>query len=134
MTYVSPTLVLDVGANKGQFVNEIRKAGYLNQVVSFESLKSAYDELSKNAESDSLWHIHERCAIGSARDKVLMNRSENSVSSSILPMLKTHSESAKDSIYVDEELVDIFTLDEILPSYIKENEEVYLKIDTQGYE
>lgn len=132
--HVSPTLVFDVGANSGQFVKKVREAGYTNQIISFEPIKTAFDELVINAENDPNWRVHARCAIGSSTEEILINRSENSVSSSILPMLQAHIESANNSIYIDQELVQVMTLDEIFPTYVTKSDLVYLKIDTQGYE
>ena len=38
----SVSLVLDVGANVGQWANEIRDSGYKQKIISFEPLSSAF--------------------------------------------------------------------------------------------
>ena len=80
--------VFDIGANEGQFGQSIRKGGYKGQIVSFEPLSDAWIELKNNANNDSNWLIHERVAIGNSNGEIKINISNNSVSSSVLPMLK----------------------------------------------
>jgi hypothetical protein len=64
----------------------------------------------------------------------MINVSENSVSSSILPMLNSHREAAPQSSYVMKENTPIFKLDSILPQKIEGFNSILLKIDTQGFE
>lgn len=40
-------LMLDIGANQGQFASEIRSVGYKGQVVSFEPLSDAHKKSRK---------------------------------------------------------------------------------------
>ena len=40
-------LIFDIGANIGQFAKGLRSAGYQNQIISFEPLKSAHSKLLK---------------------------------------------------------------------------------------
>lgn len=127
-------LVLDVGANIGQFAMELRESGYKKKIVSFEPLSDAYSNLLRNVKKDSNWLAHERCAIGDYDGTVEVNVSSNSVSSSILPMLQTHINAAPDSNFTGREQVPIFKLDTIAESYIADAKSVFLKIDTQGFE
>ena len=41
-------LVFDIGANIGQYAGGIIDAGYLNKIVSFEPLSSAYSKIERN--------------------------------------------------------------------------------------
>ena len=127
-------LVLDVGANIGQFALDLRVFGFSGVIVSFEPLSSAHFLLSSAAMCDDRWKVHPRCAIGDYDGESEINVSGNSVSSSLLPMLKAHSSAAKDSAYTHAEIVQIVKLDSIAPSYLKDASRVFLKIDTQGFE
>jgi len=127
-------LVLDVGANTGQFASELRSIGYRGDIVSFEPLSKEHDLLSMHASKDPRWKVHERSAIGDFDGEVEINISGNSVSSSIMPMLKSHSSVAVDSLYVDVEKAPISCLDSASSIYIKESKNIFIKIDTQGYE
>src|SRR5260221_3378657 len=48
-------LVVDVGANSGQFGIEMRRAGFDGVLLSFEPGVDAFRHLSKNAKDDKLW-------------------------------------------------------------------------------
>jgi FkbM family methyltransferase len=127
-------LVLDIGANVGQFASELRSVGFLGGLVSFEPLSRAHHDLSKAASRDAKWQVHPRCAIGDHDGEIEINVSKNSVSSSILPMLEAHFSAAEDSAYVGSEKVPIFRLDSVAPAYLKKFRHPFLKIDTQGFE
>lgn len=67
MEHLGIDLVLDVGANTGQYASSLRKAGYRAQIVSFEPLHRAYSRLARSAECDRRWRAV-RLALG-ARDR-----------------------------------------------------------------
>jgi FkbM family methyltransferase len=128
-------LFLDVGANTGQFGRSLRVAGYRGRILSFEPLSSAHDELCRNAEADRDWTVAERMAIGDANRTIEINVAENSVSSSLLPMLDRHLEGAPESAYIGIEAVPMVTLDHYIGLHLAaEKAPMALKIDTQGYE
>ena len=110
-------LVLGIGANEGQFAKELRAGGYSGRIVSFEPLSAAYGRLLQESNHDSAWHVHQRCALGDRPGEIELNISGNSVSSSILPMLTSHSSAAPESAYLGHELVPLITLDSIAPPY-----------------
>lgn len=129
------TVVLDVGANIGQFARLIRKAGYSGKIISFEPLSDAHAKLLIAAQYDPLWTIAPRCALGATHGKFQINIAANSESSSILNMLERHSASAPQSSYVGKETVTMTTLDDVLdgePDLV--DAAIALKLDTQGYE
>ena len=53
--YLSVNCVLDVGANRGQFADGLRRLGYRNWIVSFEPVPDAYVALSGRFGSDDRW-------------------------------------------------------------------------------
>jgi len=126
-------VVMDVGANAGQYAKSLRSIGYKGNIISFEPLSSAYDELKENADGDELWEaIH--CAIGNGDGKIEINISGNSFSSSILKMLPAHEKSAPNSKYIGKEEVEIRKLDSVFGEVCRTDQSIYLKIDTQGFE
>jgi FkbM family methyltransferase len=127
-------LVIDIGANEGQFANELRAGGYSGRIVSFEPLSSAHGRLLQVSGGDTAWHVHPRCALGDRLGEIELNISGNSVSSSILPMLTSHSSAAPESAYLGHESVPLITLDSVAQTYFEGAKAPFLKIDTQGYE
>jgi FkbM family methyltransferase len=128
-------LIFDVGANAGQYGRELRwHVGYSRRIVSFEPMKVAYEALIRTAARDDLWEVAERTAIGAERCSVPLNVAANSVSSSILPMLTSHTVVVPESRYTGTELVQVIPLDVVAPKYFRDGTVAFLKIDTQGYE
>jgi FkbM family methyltransferase len=127
-------VVFDIGANTGQFANDLREYGYKGKIVSFEPLQQAYQILFSKAKGDKSWIIHPRCAIGASSGEIEINVAANSASSSILPMLSTHEEAAPHTKYTHKERVSMINLDSVLELYASPDDNLFIKIDTQGYE
>ncbi|MCC5612602.1 FkbM family methyltransferase [Nostoc sp. CHAB 5834] len=126
-------LVFDVGANAGQFGKRIRRLGYTGQIVSFEPTADAYRQLMINTASENKWS-KVQTALGNYCGEIQINVSANSYSSSVLPMLPLHIESAPDAVYTSTESVTIKTIDSIIDKYYNQEQKLYIKIDTQGFE
>jgi FkbM family methyltransferase len=126
-------LVFDVGANTGQYARELRVLGYRGAIISFEPLSRAFKVLEKNAEADAEWQAF-NCAIGDADEQATINISENQVSNSIFDLHDIGIEASPESRYVGKETVQVKRLDSVFPDFYNGNQQVFLKIDTQGYE
>lgn len=127
-------LVLDVGANVGQFASGIRDSGYAGNIISFEPLSNAHSILEQMSSSDAKWLAYPRSAIGASNGEIEINIAGNSVSSSVLPMLKSHILAAPLSGYIGKESAPLITLDSVLPDILENYKNPFLKIDTQGFE
>ena len=126
--------VLDVGANRGQFGGELRTAvGYQGRIVSFEPLAGAFTQLREKAARFPGWETH-NYALGDAPGQAEINVADNSHSSSILDILPAHLKSAPDSRYIGRETITIKTLDSVFSEVCANSRNIYLKIDTQGFE
>ncbi|WP_286823650.1 FkbM family methyltransferase [Microcystis sp. LSC13-02] len=135
LTYHNIDLVFDVGANIGQYAKLLRELGYSGRIVSFEPLSSAYSQLKAVSKKDPLWEIAPQAAIGNQEGEITINIAGNSQSSSALPMLDAHLESAPESAYSGSETVKLSRLDTLAKDYIKsETKSIFLKIDVQGLE
>jgi FkbM family methyltransferase len=126
-------LVLDVGANTGQFGISLRQAGYKGRIVSFEPMKAAFAALQRTASGDALWTCY-NVALGDADSTAVINISANSYSSSLLPINPRSLEIDPSIGYVGEEKISVRRLDGLFGQIAKPETVPYLKIDTQGYE
>jgi len=132
LKYYGINLVLDVGANIGQYSIYLRKHGYKGKIISFEPLSSAFKQLEQQSKNDALWNAI-NIALGNKNINSKINISINSKSSSILEIRPKHLEVLPDSAYLGTEEISIRTLDSIFNNYYNQ-EKVFLKIDTQGFE
>lgn len=127
-------LIFDVGANAGQYGRLLRDIGYGGRIVSFEPLLQARERLMTQSSDDPLWEVASRAAIGDHDGEIEIHVAANSVSSSVLPMLDLHSNTAPDSVYVRSERSSLRRLDSIGASYVHHDSVLFIKIDTQGFE
>ncbi len=126
-------LVLDVGANKGQYGRELIRNGFQGKIVSFEPLPSALDKLQLNRWGFSDWKV-EPFALGAENSIATLNVSQNSQSSSLQPMLPAHIQAAPSAAYVSTCEVDVRRLDDVFDQYYQPGQNCYMKLDVQGHE
>ena len=126
-------LVVDVGANTGQFGRELRDFGYDGNILSFEPMAQEYAALERHARKDGRWDTT-RAALGESRGEVDINVAGNSISSSILPMAERHRRAAEASVRQRVETVPLDRLDNLARTQVEVARAPYLKVDTQGYE
>lgn len=123
-------LVLDVGANEGQYGQHMRAIGYAGDMLSFEPGDVAYRRLVANSRHDGRWHTL-KLALSDRSGEAQLHISGNLVSSSLLPMDADHIEADPRSAYVKAETVPLGRLDALdLSPY----QNLWLKIDVQGTE
>jgi FkbM family methyltransferase len=126
-------VVLEVGSNRGRFVQQLRSAGYRGRIVSFEPLSKAFAQLETASASDPAWECI-RLALGSKAGTATINVSRNSLSSSLLDMNRRHENAAPGSGFVGTESCAISTLDSLRDQVLQADDRVYLKLDVQGFE
>lgn len=126
-------LVLDVGANIGQFAAELRVDGYRGRIVSFEPLRSVFAALETSAAEDPHWDaLH--MGLGAETGPATINVAGNSQSSSLLPMVAAHRRAAPASAYIGTETIDVRRLDDVFGTVASGAAAPFLKLDVQGYE
>ncbi|MGA2721468.1 MAG: FkbM family methyltransferase [Bryobacteraceae bacterium] len=127
------TCVVDVGANIGRYGRELRESGYSGRLVSFEPLSTPFQALARRAAKYKRWECM-RMALGSHDGTASLNVAANRESSSILPMLRAHSDAAPNSRYVGIEEAPIRSLDSLAPVLFQPQDSIWLKLDVQGFE
>lgn len=134
LTSLEVDVVLDVGANSGQYASRLREADFAGRIVSFEPVSGPFLRLQRKASKVPLWDCR-RCALGDFDGRVLMNVSGNAgESSSILPMLQRHRDVFPRANYIGTEDVTVARLDSVATEVLRPHERAFLKIDVQGFE
>jgi len=126
-------LVLDVGANVGQYGEGLRRSGYQERILSFEPLSSAFSALQARASSSGPWEC-KPLALGAHEGEIELNVAGNSYSSSVLPMLERHVALEPGSAYVSSERVRLRRLDDVMSRLQAHAGNTFLKLDVQGFE
>lgn len=123
-------LVLDVGANVGQYGATLRSKGYRGRIISFEPVHAAFQTLRERANSDGNWEVH-NFALGACSAEAVMNVSRDSVFSSLLPATDKATELDTNAAVTHSEKIQVRALDDFAGDL---SGNIFLKIDTQGYE
>lgn len=128
--------IIDVGANEGQFAEQVFKNNYRGSIISFEPLREEHSVLlSKKKRMVNLnWEVANRCALGASEKKIFINISGMRQSSSILEITKMHTDLYPKSSNIGVEEIKMLTLDNFYEKIVKLKKKILLKIDTQGYE
>jgi FkbM family methyltransferase len=127
----SVNLVLDVGANEGQFGQELRSRGYTGRIISFEPVADVFKRLEQNCSADNNWDCR-NMALGDSIGTIEINVSKNTAMSSIIDQTDIGRNSIYDTDVIRVDKVQVTTLDAISSEFAGDC--VFLKIDTQGFE
>ena len=134
LSRTSIDLAVDVGANTGQYGASLRSMGYTGPILSFEPQLHCLAPLRAAAANDGNWTVRP-VAVGETDGELDLHVAGNSLSSSLLPMLDRHAEAAPESRYVAVERVAVRRLDdELAVEPWSRARNIWLKVDTQGYE
>ncbi len=128
-------LVLDVGANQGQFAAKMRGLGHKGPIASFEPMAAAYARLAAAAKGDDLITPY-HCALGAQTEQREIFISGNSASSSFLKIEETTVAAEPMTAVVGTETVEVRRLDDVAQKVFSTAQDgpVLLKLDTQGTE
>jgi FkbM family methyltransferase len=135
LAWTGAKIVLDVGANVGQYGDLVFETGFEGTVISFEAIPTVHQKLSAHAmQKTRRWIVGPCAAMGAQRGNVAINVSANLVSSSVLPMRAAHLDAAPESRYVQQQIVAVERLDEVARELLPPAGQLLIKVDTQGYE
>jgi FkbM family methyltransferase len=124
--------IIDVGANSGQYARYIRESGYQGAIFSFEPLDGPFSVLQAAAAKDPNWKAF-HFALGAESDRLPINVSKNTYSSSFLQVMDRSIEAASGSAFTGTQEAEIKRLD-ALDLGITGEDRILLKIDAQGFE
>lgn len=124
-------LVIDVGANIGQFGEEVRKLDYKGKLLSYEPLGECFEQLKLKAARDGAWDVR-NIALGGHPHQTEINVSKHTVYSSIRELSAVGAQFGADAQVTSKQVIQVTTLD--LEMAQSKAERPFLKIDTQGFE
>jgi FkbM family methyltransferase len=125
-------VVVDVGANAGQYGALLRHEGYTGRLVSLEPLAEPFEALRRLAAADGAWTAL-RVAASDADGEVVLQVTEDSRSSSVLSRNERFG-ATPGWAPRGEERASARTLRGLASELLRPGERPYLKIDVQGYE
>jgi FkbM family methyltransferase len=127
--------VFDVGANKGQYGRQLRRAGYRGRIVSFEPVPEALEELREVAGRDPDWLVH-GCGLGRHASVERMHLGWKTMNSLLKPSEYGQRRYRRFADTSRTAQVQIRRLDEVMGEALEgiANPRPYLKMDTQGFD
>ncbi len=127
--------VIDVGANKGQYGELLRQIGFQGKIYSFEPVSTSFEELKLTAGKYSDWQVF-NYALGAENTEQEINVSRASEFSSLLKTNDRGEQLYSGKIPVtNTEIIRIRRLEDVLhENSSMQTENMFLKMDTQGYD
>jgi FkbM family methyltransferase len=126
------TVVLDVGANTGQYVDWLRDFGYDHQVVSFEPIPEVFGELRQRLHRDERW-LGVQAAVGARGGTATMQVMRDSKCSSLLAP-RAIGNYIPGAAVAESVEVPVVSLDDAWSQFVRPDDRVAVKIDVQGFE
>ncbi len=128
-------LVFDVGANRGQFARSLFDTGYTGQIVSFEAVQAAHDNMtSRAAKRQNNWTIEPLGALGDRCGEVEFHVNAAETTSSLLAPSANSAASISELRPVSVHKVPVRRLDDVAQAYQIDSRRSFLKLDVQGGE
>ena len=128
-------LVLDVGANIGQFAESLFEEGYNGRVVSFEALPEAHAELSRAAEKfGSRWTVAPRMALSDRAGEASFHVTATDTASSLFRPSDSFVSVSPQGQHVQTIKVPTARLDDMVEDLDLNGPGLFLKLDVQGGE
>jgi len=128
-------LVIDVGANRGQFATSIRRF-YSGTILSFEPVSGVADDLARAASADPDWHV-QKLALGDRDSEMTIHVPAQTEFSSLLAAnAYSAARFGTGTVPMKREVVLVRRLDSVLEGLSDTviGKRIFLKLDTQGYD
>jgi FkbM family methyltransferase len=125
-------IVLDVGANIGQYAAELRDSGFEGEIESFEPDPASFARLQ--AEGKQARHSCHMIGIGDYAGELKFNLTSDPACNSFRRPASNGLGGENPFVVASNVVVPVQRLDEIERGWAKPHRRYYLKIDTQGFE
>lgn len=137
LKHMGVDLIVDAGANRGQFAKRMIENGFDGTILSFEPVPATYAILAAAAQKHPNWQVF-NLALGDTAGQMTIHCHTDDSLNSFLPTGNLARE-RYDGMDQRKEEVNIETLDSFLEkkigaSEMKSPNSIFLKLDTQGYD
>ena len=128
-------VVLDVGANRGQYADRLRRTGYRGRIVSYEPVAELAAALRRRAQGDDRWLVRDH-ALGEEDGEAEINVVPDSALSSLLGASEFGKEWTEKMRTSHTEAIRVRRLEDVLDEATAgvRDPRVFLKLDTQGFD
>jgi FkbM family methyltransferase len=136
LLHMEINVVLDVGANIGNYAKMVREIGYKGKIISFEPVPATFKQLHEAMRDDPHW-FGEPFGLSDENREALINTYSNGEFNSLLS-IRSYAEQA---FSLDHErqsklAIQLKRLDDVLPELINgiQAPRIFMKVDTQGHD
>lgn len=126
-------IVIDGGANCGQYAKWMRECGFRGTIISFEPASETFSVLSEAAQGDDNWYCRQE-GLGSEDGQVSLNLTQTSLGSSIFRRTCLHLQMWPMDVDAGAEDVPVRSLRSLWEELGCEGKRVFLKLDVEGAE
>jgi len=126
-------VLIDAGANQGQYGLQAREAGFRGRIISFEPVKKTFAQLQQQAEGDPAWECI-NIALGETNERTTINISRDSVFNSLLDHSAFMDATFPQEAVIDKETIEVKRLDGMVEELHLADKSIWLKADTQGFD
>ena len=127
-------VVVDVGANYGQYRALLRQIGFAGRIVSFEPVARPFQHCAALAADDPGWDVH-RLALGRRAQRRRIKVGSSDDFSSFLGLSRYGRKTFEELSLGTRQRVDVRTLDSVWDELVGgDARRVFLKTDTQGWD
>lgn len=131
-------VVIDVGANHGQFAQKLLNMGFQGTILSFEPMPSTFQSLERAASNHKNWHCFQ-LALGEEDTTSVIHGHQEDVFTSLLKPSDFGKERFKTLNTSEDVPISVRRLDNVLEELvssgvIQRDFRAFLKVDTQGYD
>jgi FkbM family methyltransferase len=133
MSHAGIDTLLDVGANRGQYTDALRRFGFAGRILSFEPIPEVYEDLRRAHAGDPGWSGWPS-AVGAEPGVLALNVSADSVTSSFLRADEDLLTAIPAARSVETVEVPVTTVDRVMADEVPDAARVMLKVDVQGFE
>lgn len=126
-------VLIDGGANCGQYGLWARECGFRGRIISFEPSTQSFQALAEAARSDDDWDCH-HLALGSRDGVIDLHLSHTSLGTSVFRPTAEHFRAWPDDVEAGTERVPMRSLGSLRDQLHLADQRVYLKLDVEGAE